>query len=498
MSGNNSDYLGHVGWASPLLLECAIVRATVIFLLSSGLFLGAACASAEVIHLKNGRTIYADQVHENGSHLEYEVGEDSYAIPKSSVERIEAGGIRPERTSSPGAEAKDLPSFTFSGNVRGGIDVSDKIIRDGKVDVDALAAIEQQGNAPLTAAAYFVAGKHELDQTTFSKARTYFETALRFDSQNPTILNYYVALLVRTGNAAEALPYAERAVRIAPDSADTLAILGYAQYACDRNKDAIRSWKRSLQLRPDAQVQKYLEKAERDASAESEFTQNESSHFTLKYEGRQTPDSLRRDLVATLESHYADLVRDLGVAPRGSIAVILYTDQSFFDVTQSPSWAGAVNDGKLRIPVNGMTTVTPELSRVLKHELAHSFINQLSGGRCPQWLNEGIAQAMEPKSLSSRGRRLAQLFKAQQEIPYNALEGSFMRFSGLEANLAYDESLAAVQFIIDTQSMSDLQRILQRLAEGNSTETALRATIHDDYGRLQGDVGKYLGDKYGE
>jgi capsule polysaccharide export protein KpsC/LpsZ len=104
---------------------------------------------------------------------------------------------------------------------------------------------------------------------------------------------------------------------------------------------------------------------------------------------------------------------------------------------------------------------------------------------------------MEPKSLSSRGRRLADLFKAQQEIPFNALEGSFMRFSPMEANLAYDESLAAVQFIIDTQGASDLQRILQRLAEGNSTETALRSTIHDDYGQLQGEVGKYLSGKYG-
>jgi Peptidase MA superfamily len=475
------------------------VRPSVIFLLLSGLFVGGACASAEVIHLKNGRTIYADQVHENGTHLEYEVGEDSYAIPKSSVDHVEAGGIRPERAAvADGAGPKAVPSFTPSDELRGEPEVIDRIIREGKVDGDALAAIEQQGNARVTAAAYFIAGKHEMEQTNFSKARTYFESALRFEDQNPTILNYYVALLLRTGDAIEALPYAERAARIAPDSPDTLAVLGYAQYSNDRNKDAIRSWKRSLQLRPDAQVQKYLEKAERDASAESDFTQNESSHFTLKYEGRQTPESLRRDLVSTLESHYTDLVRDLGVAPRGSIAVILYTDQSFFDVTQSPSWAGAVNDGKLRIPVNGMSSVTPELSRVLKHELAHSFINQLSGGRCPQWLNEGIAQAMEPKSLSSRGRRLAQLFKAQQEIPYNALEGSFMRFSGLEAMLAYDESLAAVQFIIDTQSMSDLQRILQRLAEGNSTETALRATIHDDYGRLQDEVGRYLSSKYGD
>ena len=471
------------------------MRAAVIFPLLSGLLLGAAGASAEVIRLKNGRTIYADQVRENGSHLEYEVGEDSYAIPKSVVERVDAGGVRPERVST---DSKDLPSFTPADNLKGEPEVSDKIIRDGKVDADALAAIEQQGNPLVAAAAYFIAGKHAMEQTNFSKARTYFETALRFEGQNPTILNYYVALLLRTGNAVEALPYAERAVRIAPDSPDTLAVLGYAQYASDRNKDAIRSWKRSLQLRPDAQVQKYLEKAERDANAELEFTQNESSHFTLKYEGRQTPESLRRDLVSTLESHYGDLVRDLGVAPRGTIAVILYTDQAFFDVTQSPSWAGAVNDGKLRIPVNGMSSVTPELSRVLKHELAHSFINQLSGGRCPQWLNEGVAQALEPKSLSSRGRRLAGLFKAQQEIPFNALEGSFMRFSPMEAILAYDESLAAVQFIIDTQGMSDVQRILQRLAAGNSTETALRATIHDDYGQLQGEVGKYLSGKYGE
>jgi len=474
------------------------VRASVIFLLLTGLFLGAAGASAEVIRLKNGRTIYADQVHENGSHLEYEVGEDSYAIPKSLVERVEAGGIRPEHVSSAGKGSEDVPSRTPADNLKSEPGVSDKIVHEGKVDSDALAAIEQQGNGPVTAAAYFIAAKHEMEQTNFSKARTYFETALRFDAKNPTILNYYVALLLRTGNAVDALPYAERAVRIAPDSPDTLAILGYAQYASDRNKDAIRSWKRSLQLRPDAQVQRYLEKAERDAIAQSEFTQNESSHFTLKYEGRQTPESFRRDLASTLESHYGDLVRDLGVAPRGSIAVILYTDQAFFDVTQSPSWVGAVNDGKLRIPVNGMSSVTPELSRVLKHELAHSFINPLSGGRCPQWLNEGIAQAMEPKSLSSRGRRLAELFKAQQEIPFNALEGSFMRFSGLEAMLAYDESLAAVQFIIATRGMSELQRILQRMAEGNSTESALRATIHDDYGQLQTDVGKYLERQYGD
>jgi hypothetical protein len=113
-------------------------------------------------------------------------------------------------------------------------------------------------------------------------------------------------------------------------------------------------------------------------------------------------------------------------------------------------------------------------------------------------LNEGIAQSVEPKSLASNGRRLAQLFQAQQAIPYNALEGSFMRFSPVEALLAYDESLAAVEYINETYGMSDIQRILQRLSEGSSTEAALRASIHSDYGQLESEVGKFLSSRYGQ
>ena len=72
-----------------------------------------------------------------------------------------------------------------------------------------------------------------------------------------------------------------------------------------------------------------------------------------------------------------------------------------------------------------------------------------------------------------------------------------MGFSGPQATLAYEESLAATDYIIDTYGSSDLQRILQRIGEGNSTEAAMRATIHLDYGELETEVGKYLAGKYG-
>jgi len=473
------------------------VRAPVIISLLVGLSL---LAPAEVIHLKNGRTIWADHVHENGAHLEYDIGDNNYAIPKSSVERIEAGGIAPPYTSSD-ANAKDiedLPTLAPVQNFGNELELIAKIIREGRVDPDALSALDQQGNSETSAAGYFIAGKHEFETENFSKARTYLQAALRFDSQNPTILNYYAATLVRSGKAPEALPYAERAVRLAPDSPDTLTVLGYAQFASDHSRDAIHSWRRSLSLRPDPVVEKLLAKAERETRAEADFSEHESSHFTLRFEGKQSSEELRRQLVSTLEAEYDDLVRTLGVSPRSSIPVVLYTGQAFFDVTQAPSWSSAVNDGKLRIPIEGMTSVTPELARVLKHELAHSFVTQISNGRCPQWLQEGIAQAMEPKSISGHGHSLARMFAADHEIPFNALERSFMQFSTIQAAIAYDESLAAVQYINDTYGMSDIQRVLERLAEGSSTEAALRAVVHSDYAQLQTEVGKYLADKYGQ
>jgi tetratricopeptide (TPR) repeat protein len=473
------------------------LRVTILFTgqLASVCLLALAGASADTIHLKNGRSIVADHVREKGNHYEYDVGDDSYAIPKSVVDHIDAGGMP---AASGAAKVADLPAFTPADSLANEGDLVARIIKEGKVDLAAIATLESKGNAELSATADFIAGKFELEHGNIALSRQYFENALRFEPNNATVLVYYAALLVKTGNASQALSYAQRAVRAAPDSADAYAMLGYTQFASDHTKDAVISWKRSLELRPDARVERLLAKAQREQSVESDYAQGESSHFVLHYEGKQTTEALRAQILTALEADYDDLVRDLGSPPRDNILVTLYTEQAFFDVTHAPGWSGALNDGKLRIPISGLSSVTPELARVLKHELAHSFITHLSGGRCPVWLHEGIAQFLEPRSLGSDGRQLSMLFKSQRNIALNALEGNFLRFSGTEAYVAYAESLAAVTYISDSYGLSDIQTILQRISQGSSTEAALRATIHSDYGQLESDLARYLADKYGE
>ena len=145
--------------------------------------LAALPAPADVIHLKNGRTIWADQVRENKDRVEYDLGDDTYAIPKSSVERIDTGGVAPVHAGASGS-VPDInppaPSFNHEA------DVAEKLIRDGKVDTDALASLAQTANPELAATAYFLAGKHESDHGNFPQAKRYYESELRFQPDTST------------------------------------------------------------------------------------------------------------------------------------------------------------------------------------------------------------------------------------------------------------------------------------------------------------------------
>ena len=145
--------------------------------------------------------------------------------------------------------------------------------------------------AELSATADFIAGKFEFEHGNIGQSRQYFESALRFQPDNSTILIYYSAVLVRTGNAVQALPYAQRAAPFRPQFARRLHHAGLCPVRFGPHQRSHPSWKRSLELRPDAAVQNLLAKAQREQTVESDFSQGESIHFTLHYEGRQTSEA---------------------------------------------------------------------------------------------------------------------------------------------------------------------------------------------------------------
>src|SRR6185369_329180 len=270
-------------------------------------------------------------------------------------------------------------------------DLAARVIRNGAVDAGALKMIESENNAAQSASANSIAANFEEKRRNYSGAARYLQAALVFLPNHGVLLENYAAVLLKLGKPEEALFRAQQATRASPQSADAFLLLGYAYYKNDHNREAIAALKKSLRLRPDEWTSQLLDKVERESRTEADFRQQESSHFTLRYEGSQAADALRAQILEALEGNYRDLSNDLGVTPK-NIYVSLYTDEAFFDVTHAAGWTAALNDGKIRIPISGVTEVTAEMAQVLRHELTHSFVAQITHNHAPSWLNEGIAQ----------------------------------------------------------------------------------------------------------
>ena len=459
-----------------------------VALISSLVLLLVSSAAADTIVLKNGRRIVASNVTEDNDHVSYDTPAGQMSIPKSIVARIDRDGFG----YSSAARASSAPpvSAPTLDPVRGYDAVARLAVHDDAIDFAYLAQLEVNARsggpnaidrvaAAHYAAAQFLVGKGQIDP-----AIDHYREALSFAPDNLGLLLNLAVLYLHQSQFTAAMDPLEHARNLAPDSADVAKLMGWAYYGANKMDQAVAEWQRAEKLHPDPEVERALDKAERDKAEEESYREGETAHFVLKYNGSATPD-LAREILHVLEDDFRDLESQLDFTPPEPIGVILYTDQAFADITRAPSWVGALNDGRMRIPVQGLTSVTPELAHVLKHELTHSFIGQKTHNRAPTWLQEGVAQYMEGRrTVGSAGALLNAA--SQGALPTLAsLEGSWMGLPGDSAALAYARSLAVVESIIQNGSIVDISRLLDAINTSPDTEQALRDTLHDDYSDLQ-------------
>ena len=472
-----------------------------LFALASLLF--GATAHADTIVLKNGRRITALSVREDGDKVTYETPAGELSLPKSIIDHIEKGGGVPMGSSQAAAAANLAITPPAMNAESGGSAIESGVLHDGAIDRDYIAKLEEGARtggqrANMSAAlAHHVAAQFELSHGDMEHALADERTALTYAPEEPALLMNVAYLHLRRSEYKESLEYLERARSVAPDNPDVAKLAGWAYYGMNKMDQAVAEWKRALALRPDPEVQAALEKAQRDNQEEESYKENESTHFTLRYSGAAEPE-LAREVLGTLEAHFSEIESQLDFTPPDSIGVVLYTQQAFADITRAPGWVGALNDGRIRVPVQGLTSMTPELSRVLKHELTHSFVGQKTRGRAPTWVQEGLAQWMEGKRSGDNAGVLLQIFQAGHAASLGSLEGSWMGLSSDSASYAYAWSLANIECIVQTDGMGDVERILDLIASGTSTEDAVRQVLHCDYNDLMQSTAEYLKTTYGQ
>ncbi len=382
-------------------------------------------ARADSLVLTNGRVIEADRVWTQGHQVLYERNGATFGVPRALVARMDQR--------APQAAA------------------SDPDVRRAR---ELLAA-----GSPIVAARLLVQALAR-DPSSLAASQTLVEA--------------YLAL----GNAAAARDAARQALALDQRNPRTLALLGDALAALGDRAGAEAEYRRSLQVHPDPAVAGKLSEAGGAPPRPAGGAQ-----FRLRFDG-SINQPLGAAVLEALGSAHAEFTRRLGGSPDEPITAVLLTEEAF-QAQRPPLWAAGVNDGTIRVPVRGLDLVTPELVTILRHELAHSFVTARTGGNCPTWLHEGIAQWLEGGDPARGDAGLVARAKRAGLVPLISLEGPFQALSDERATMAYAQSLSVVAFLLRTRGEVGLARLLSALGDSLPSEEALPVALALSYPELQ-------------
>ncbi len=324
-------------------------------------------------------------------------------------------------------------------------------------------------------------GMKQMKAADYQAARNSFEQARRYnDYASAAHLGLGIAYFyLRDDQHAER--ELKRALEINPRETTAYQFLGELYYRRDDLESAASYWEKAVELDPSASgLRDRLERIRREHKTEKDFNQDVTTHFLVKYEGREKIEA-GRIVLRILEEAYSEVGHALSYYPDSEIQVILYSDQQFQEVTDAPGWSGGIYDGKIRIPIGGIEQKTSGLRKTLYHEYTHAVVRDITP-RVPTWLNEGLAQYFEGKEIDARQKEmLRRLAQAGKLPPLSNLEGSFMGLGGEQAVLAYLLSLSSVRYMIDSFGVYRVKGILEELATGEDTGKAISNGIMFSY-----------------
>lgn len=334
--------------------------------------------------------------------------------------------------------------------------------------------------------------QQQLQNTELSEA---YKTWLR--RQLPQIKLGWAWSLVRKKNCQDALALFDETLHSGPQAA-ALKGLGYCylerrdwwtaatyldsyieQKATDPEgylllaeaKESLGSFDEALSLTRKAQELKSLSLEEGNALLQRSETlaaradeslsqaETQSGNFTIRFQAAEHSHLIDASL-ELLQATELSLSEQLGINPlEHPIEVIFHKVESFDKVTHGPSWAAAIYDGRIRVPVPPGQEVDGDFAKILRHELSHAMLSEHVGKRqLPAWFQEGLAQVAECPQLCWNYRFAA----TQQGFMRPEYFGeSFLKLTSWEAPVAYKQSFYLFQVLYRINGLLGVRQIIE-------------------------------------
>ena len=402
--------------------------------------LAATSASADTIVLTNGRVIEADRAWVEGTQVRYEKDGGTYGVPKSLVKELD------QRAAPPPASDPDV-----------------KAARE-------LLAIDAVEAARLA------------------------RRAVDRDPKSLAGLQTLAEALLALGDARGARDQAIRALRVDDRNPRTRVLLGDALLSLGDDYGALEAYRLGLRLRPDPAVERKVKElqarllpmspAPSAPLAPVPGAPPPSGTFRLRYDGGAN-EALGAEALRALGVAHSEFAKRLGFSPDQPIDVVLQGAKAVPD-PRAPTWAaGWSAEGAIQVPVQGLERPDAAFARILRHELAHSFVTWRTGNNCPTWLQEGIAQWLEGGDPGRNDSGLAALARADQLPALVSLEGPFHAMPETQAQVAYASSLSAVAHVLRKRGEGGVVRLVSALGDKLPSEEALPVALALSYPEFQ-------------
>ena len=337
--------------------------------------------------------------------------------------------------------------------------------------------------AGLLGEVYLRLGLQQIAHGDDAAGREAFASAQRYLPDDPRPLQGMALAWMSAGQPAAAIGPLHEARTLAGEDPELALLLGRAYYALGDLTQAEEAWTEAAQA-GSAEAAPLLEKVRRERQAEHDMSRDLAGHFTIAY-AAGISDALANTVLDVLQEAYGELGRELGYYPETDIPVLLYAREDFEAVTRSPVWAGAVYDGKIRVPLGGVERMTPQLRALLFHEFTHVLVRFLGRGRAPIWLNEGLAELAGQRQFAPSHRAYS------QSLPPASLERPFTELPNELVPVAYAQSRARVERLAESCGSPALGELLRQLGLGLAWEAAIAeayAPCGYDWPRLQAEI----------
>ena len=167
--------------------------------------------------------------------------------------------------------------------------------------------------------------------------------------------------------------------------------------------------------------------------------------------------------------------------PTNPVSITITNTGGISTAPQSPlpRWASGCYDGQIRLTycAEAGEPVLSILYALLRHEWVHLLIHRQLQHPCPRWLDEGLAQHIARPMFPYERHCLQQAVENGYLHSFAVLNQPFSHLPAKQRKLAYLQSQAIVEYLIQQFGFAEIRQLLRRLNDGVAIEMALVQTF---------------------